>query len=76
MNEFRERIQVQKDIIRDAELNIEKIIAPFVEEFAWVYRVPNIWDCEKSPIGTCIYNKFEDPAMDGCIFCHEPYERK
>lgn len=34
------------------------------------------WPCEDSPIGICIYNDFEDPAHDFCIFCQEPEERK
>lgn len=36
------------------------------------------WDCEdeRNSIGTCIYDKWNDPAMDSCLFCGEPYERK
>ncbi len=36
------------------------------------------WDCEdeRNAIGTCIYDKWNDPAMDFCLFCGEPYERK
>ncbi len=35
-----------------------------------------LWECEESPIGTCLYNKFEDKSHNNCIFCHEPEERK
>lgn len=34
------------------------------------------WDCEKSPDGTCSYNVLDDPAMDSCIYCGQPLERK
>ncbi len=34
------------------------------------------WDCEKSPLGKCAYDFFEDPSRDDCIFCHDPQERK
>jgi len=38
--------------------------------------VPGTWDCEKSPVGKCVYDFFEDPCRDSCIFCHDPEERK
>lgn len=41
-----------------------------------IYPVVGDWKCEKSPIGHCIYNHFDDPVHDDCIFCHEPDERK
>lgn len=34
------------------------------------------WECEKSPIGWCVYHHWDDLAHDDCIFCHEPDERK
>ena len=37
---------------------------------------PFFWECEKSPFGWCTYDITTDPAMDNCIFCGEPYERK
>jgi hypothetical protein len=33
------------------------------------------WDCD-GPLGKCVYNTEEDPAMDQCLFCGLPYERK
>jgi hypothetical protein len=38
--------------------------------------VPGVWKCEKSPVETCVYNFFEDPCHDSCIFCGDPRERK
>jgi len=34
------------------------------------------WECEDSPFGFCAYERFEDPAYDNCVFCHQPHERK
>lgn len=33
------------------------------------------WDCD-SPLGKCVYDTEKDPAMDCCLFCGEPLERK
>ena len=35
----------------------------------------NGWDCKKSPIGKCVYDCFEDPCRDECLFCHDPADR-
>lgn len=34
------------------------------------------WDCDKSPVGKCVYDIIEDSACDSCVFCHQPDERK
>jgi len=39
-------------------------------------KISNFWDCDKSPIGYCVYDKIEDPACDCCVFCGAPDERK
>ena len=41
----------------------------------WNIR-PGSWECADSPIGVCVYNSYTDPALDGCLICHEPHERK
>lgn len=38
--------------------------------------VPGSWDCEKSPVGKCVYDFYEDPCREDCLFCHDPEERK
>lgn len=39
---------------------------------------PGIWICEsyENPVAHCAYNKTDDPAMDGCVYCGQPRERK
>ena len=34
------------------------------------------WDCRASPVGRCLFNFKTDPALDECLVCQEPYERK
>lgn len=34
------------------------------------------WQCNKSPVGKCVYDSIEDPACDCCVFCGQPDERK
>jgi len=34
------------------------------------------WNCEKSPLGVCFYDQFEDPCHDRCLICGDPEERK
>ena len=73
----REKIEDKLEKISKIEIEIEKLIK---------YRYPNynfelelgdfLWECDLSPIGTCLYNKFEDKLHDNCIFCGQPEERK
>jgi len=34
------------------------------------------WACETSPTGQCVYDCIKDPALDECLFCGQPDERK
>jgi len=34
------------------------------------------WDCPESPTKLCWFDEAEDPAMDFCVFCGHPQERK
>jgi len=34
------------------------------------------WACPDSPSGCCVYDTDKDPAMDDCLYCHQPQERK
>ncbi len=44
----------------------------------WYIIASPMWDCEdeRNPIGFCAYDKVQDPVMDHCLFCSEPYDRK
>lgn len=69
--QFSEKIvKYIEDAVRE-KLQKEK---PPQDEFV----CPGFWECPVSMNlkGYCIYNRTVDPAMDDCIFCHEPHERK
>ncbi len=37
---------------------------------------PGTCQCDESPIGSCVYNYFQDPCHEDCIFCHESEDKK
>ncbi len=64
---------MDRDTFCDAiEKATDEIIVPWN-----VVAIP-MWNCEdeRNPIGFCAYDKFNDPALDSCVFCGDPYERK
>lgn len=44
----------------------------------WDIVAKPMWDCEdeRNPVGFCVYDTQDDPPLDHCLFCGEPYERK
>ena len=34
------------------------------------------WDCKYSATGHCVYDTRNDRALDDCVVCHQPSERK
>jgi len=64
--------------LRDAQQGIENTIDE-IADVSFDERIPQgqlMWECPKSPFGTCKYHHFEDPAWDECLYCGQPYERK
>jgi len=41
-------------------------------ETEWIHECED----ERNPTGQCVYNGFDDPCWDECLFCGEPNERK
>lgn len=87
INKTKIRRQIKELEVKRLELSwkIGELIKPYVPEdvknigtglvYDW-YPVSTFWDCEKSPIGCCIYKHYEDRAHDHCLFCGQPEERK
>ncbi len=74
-------VKYHLDEISDCEDSLAYLRDRLIESvwkdyWAVEHAVPNMWECPTSPIGTCVYHKFEDRAWDNCLFCHDPYERK
>jgi len=55
---------------------IENKKVPGIYDDAQWFNITDAWECPESPFGYCMYHKIHDPAMDSCVFCHQPYERK
>lgn len=57
------------------DMTTGEVIEGMYDDAQWFF-ISTAWDCPKSPFGWCMYHKIHDEACDGCVFCHEPYERK
>lgn len=36
----------------------------------------NFWECQTSPTGYCVYDRYSDYSCDSCIYCGEPNDRR
>ena len=66
-------IETMQEVASDISDQILILIVPDTKRF-YDYVIGH-WECKKSPIGECVYDKKQDPAYDDCIFCHSPDER-
>ena len=72
-------IAKQFQIIRDSERKINEIAGNMIPDFHFLnHKVSNFWDCDKSPIGWCVWDTSDKGYhIDcSCHFCGEPVERK
>jgi hypothetical protein len=60
------------ECLHSIHLILDKHLGEDEGQWHWVSE----WDCDKSPVGLCVYNPFEDRAKDFCIYCGNPNERK
>ncbi len=59
-------------ILRSAETEIVRSVWP---EYNGLWHHLGDWKCT-GPVGVCVYDHFEDPPHDHCLFCGDPEERK
>lgn len=71
-------IRAKLDAISDLYTEIEEVLSQYAGEGEgqWLTVGGGFWECEKSPVGICVYHRIYDRPHDSCIFCHEPEERK
>lgn len=66
--------------VKDSEGREHSVMLPNGQMWSMGMRVTSpwegSWDCENSPTKTCWYDRQMDPALDGCLFCGDPHERK
>jgi len=73
------RLRVAKKNLEYRILQLEEARARVLKEAGFdpeELAVTDYWKCENSPVGKCVYEAFEDPCHDRCIFCGDPEERK
>lgn len=61
--------------VNDLSINVGSIEVEITEKHNLLDKFRGTWDCEKSPLGVCFYEP-DDGAMDFCIYCGDPDERK
>ena len=79
VTEARKKYDAAKEKLDDAENELLKSYGDVLRERGLDPDntvVPGSWDCEESPVGKCVYDFYEDPARDCCLFCGDPEERK
>jgi len=75
-------IQRKANRLSDQIANIVKCVVgrDFPDRKQWIMYPADGWKCEKyqhqNAFPMCVYDEGEDPALDHCLFCGEPYERK
>jgi hypothetical protein len=77
ISEIMEEIGVQQDLLRGIVTGIyNSEWAPEGTLDSKDLWIEHVHECPKSPTTYCCYDQENDPAMDSCLFCYQPYERK
>ena len=76
MLSYKEKIRTLRSIVYDIECEALESIQDKLEGGGLCHEIGITWNCDKSPIGLCVYDNLEDKAHDDCVFCHQPQERK
>lgn len=73
-------IQGKVNRLHDQIVNMVKMVVgrEFPDRKQWISYPAHGWACEskKNPFVLCVYDEGNDPALDHCLYCGEPYERK
>lgn len=74
------RLQRGVNELNDKIANMVKMVVgrKFPDRKQWIMYPDDGWKCEstQNPFPLCVYDEGEDSALDDCLYCHEPYERK
>lgn len=79
IEEAKDKLSRSRSDAQDKEVDLLKIYSSILKGNGVDPRniiVPGTCQCPSGPIGTCVYNYFEDPCHEDCIFCHESEERE
>lgn len=78
--EIATRIRRVRNLRDYADSYIMSIGKKFIPKFHWLdHKVSTFWTCADSPIGMCVFSRhLTDVGLTtgGCIYCHQPEERK
>lgn len=66
-------MQRQIDALRS---DINRIAESHIDDFNFMsHRVSTFWDCEKSPIGMCVFELDREGRTLNCRYCGEPDDK-
>lgn len=78
--QLKDAIAFRREKIAQLEYEIGRIAEPYLPDAPMFMAISPqhtvMWDCPESPFGLCAYHQVDDPAMDNCVFCGQPLERK
>lgn len=77
--EAQQSIREKYERIRKYHSEIDNIAKRHIPDFHFLnHRVSNFWECEKSPIGWCVWDIKENGYNIDCqcYYCRGPVERK
>ena len=73
-------LESMASIQKDAGYTISVILEQAVYNYPSLVVAPRLghstWNCKESPVLLCIYDSYKDPAMDECLYCGQPDQRK
>ncbi len=64
---------------RELEHGVQLLARTLIPDFHFMdYKVSNFWECERSPIGWCVFELDEGRFHIDCVcrYCGDPVERK
>lgn len=76
MNSVTLSIKEKRGKISEINSEIHEIVKKLIPEHNGIFNTIGTWKCDESPIGLCYYDHGDDPALDHCLFCMLPDERK
>jgi hypothetical protein len=80
-HDYQEWLKAKK-AYKAADMEMRNKVADYIEStgkprpVSFDLVIGDFWECPESPTGFCVYDQYEDPAHDSCIFCGDPAERK
>lgn len=71
----KKQIRLDQQVVNNGKHNIAMALGEALD-IPWMHIELGGWECPSSPTGECFYDARNDPALDECLMCGGPDERK